>query len=46
MGGSKTKDTIENLAALCRECHMFAEEDPKFNKRVKKLHKLYINYDV
>ena len=22
MGGSKTKDTIENLMALCRQCHM------------------------
>lgn len=21
MGGSKTKDFIENLQALCRECH-------------------------
>ena len=21
MGGSKTKDVIENLMALCRECH-------------------------
>jgi 5-methylcytosine-specific restriction endonuclease McrA len=45
MGGSKTKDTIENLAALCRECHIFAEDDPKFNKRIKHLHKLYINFE-
>ena len=22
MGGSKTKDTIENLMAVCRECHI------------------------
>lgn len=22
IGGSKTKDTIENLMALCRECHL------------------------
>ncbi len=22
MGGSKTKDTIENLQALCRPCHI------------------------
>lgn len=22
MGGSKTADTIENLMALCRECHV------------------------
>jgi len=26
MGGSKTKDTIENLIALCRNCHNQAHE--------------------
>lgn len=25
MGGSKTKDVIENLIALCRSCHEMAE---------------------
>jgi len=25
MGGSKTKDYIENLIGLCRDCHDFAE---------------------
>tara|TARA_R100000900_G_C3262391_1_gene149833 strand:+ start:292 stop:549 length:258 start_codon:yes stop_codon:yes gene_type:complete len=38
MGGSKTKDYIENLAALCRECHISAETEPKFNEKVKQVH--------
>jgi len=25
MGGSKTKDYIENLVAMCRECHLAFE---------------------
>ena len=35
MGGSKHKDFIENLAALCRQCHNKAESDKNFNKLVK-----------
>ena len=35
MGGSKCKDYIENLSALCRPCHEKAEHDPKFSAQVK-----------
>ena len=42
MGGSKTKDVIENLAALCRECHMYAESDKEFNNKVKYVHSLIL----
>ena len=28
MGGSKTKDYIENLVGLCRQCHLGKEGDP------------------
>tara|TARA_R100000152_G_C6772265_1_gene199077 strand:+ start:1310 stop:1657 length:348 start_codon:yes stop_codon:yes gene_type:complete len=38
MGGSKTKDYIENLAGLCRDCHMKAESDPMFNMFVRIKH--------
>jgi len=38
MGGSKTKDFIENLAALCRLCHEKAESSKEFNELVKQKH--------
>jgi len=38
LGGSKEKDFIENLVALCRNCHNQAEKSKKFNKQVKKKH--------
>tara|TARA_R100000657_G_C4681874_1_gene131240 strand:- start:818 stop:1141 length:324 start_codon:yes stop_codon:yes gene_type:complete len=39
MGGSLTKDYIENLVGLCRYCHMQAENDNIFNMfcRIKHL---------
>ena len=47
MGGSKTKDYIENLVGLCRDCHNNAENDTSFNMfcRIKHLenvcHQIY-----
>jgi|TARA_R100000084_G_scaffold55942_1_gene23576 5-methylcytosine-specific restriction endonuclease McrA len=38
MGGSNSKDFIENLAALCRLCHDKAESNKKFNQQVKQKH--------
>ena len=38
MGGSKTKDFIQNLAALCRQCHDKAESSKEFNEIVKQKH--------
>lgn len=35
MGGSKKKDFIENLIALCRSCHIKAEIDKEFNLKCK-----------
>ena len=39
MGGSKSKDYIENLMGLCRDCHNKAESDSSFNMfcRIKHL---------
>jgi len=36
MGGSKRKDFIENLIALCRGCHIKAEMYKEFNLKCKK----------
>ena len=38
MGGSKTKDYIENLVGLCRQCHLKAEKSKEFNVKVKNIH--------
>lgn len=38
MGGSKNKDYIENLVALCRKCHDDCHNDKELNKRVLILH--------
>lgn len=42
MGGSKSKDTIENLMGLCRECHNMAENNIKFNESLKIKHLKFI----
>jgi len=39
IGGSKNKDFIENLIALCRRCHIKAETDKVFNNQLKELNK-------
>ncbi len=39
MGGSKKKDYIENLVALCYEDHEKAEHDKKFNAEVSVVHR-------
>ena len=38
MGGSKNKDNIENLIALCRAHHLKAESNQMFNQSLKILH--------
>ena len=32
------KDNIENLIALCRDCHNAAHSNPKFNNKLKEIH--------
>jgi hypothetical protein len=47
MGGSKTKDYIENLVGLCRNHHDKAENDPLFNEEVRQMHlKMIRIYEV
>lgn len=38
MGGSKTKDYIENLIAVCRECHVKCHSSKAFNNLAKTIH--------
>lgn len=38
MGGSKKKDNIENLIAVCRKCHERCHSDEIFNSSAKNIH--------
>lgn len=38
MGGSKNKDYIENLIAVCRSCHNKCHDTKEFNSRAKQIH--------
>ena len=38
MGGSKTKDNIENLIAVCRECHNKCHASISFNEYARSIH--------
>lgn len=42
MGGSKEKDHIDNLMALCRECHVHYGDITEFKQHLKNTHALYI----
>jgi 5-methylcytosine-specific restriction endonuclease McrA len=39
MGGSKEKDTIENLQALCRYCHVKFGDKKHYKELLKEIHK-------
>jgi hypothetical protein len=38
MGGSKTKDYIENLIAVCRDDHNRCHDSKEFNETAKNIH--------
>lgn len=42
MGGSKTKDTIDNLMAVCRKCHIEYGDKKEHIDLLKGIHKLKI----
>lgn len=43
MGGSKTKDHIENLMAICREHHDEYGDKKQFKEYLQKIHDNYID---
>ena len=38
MGGSKEADTIENLQALCRQCHIKYGDKKQYKQMLKDIH--------
>lgn len=40
MGGSTSKDVIENLMALCRKCHIEYGDVPSVKEELKRIHNL------
>tara|TARA_B100000768_G_scaffold77834_1_gene74034 strand:- start:244 stop:522 length:279 start_codon:yes stop_codon:yes gene_type:complete len=42
MGGSKTKDYIENLQAVCRPCHIRYGDKTKYKEQLKEIHLNYM----
>ena len=42
MGGSKTKDYIENLQAVCRTCHIKYGDKTKHKEQLKEIHLNYM----
>ncbi len=40
MGGSKTKDTIDNLQALCRKCHVTFGDKKQWMEYLKDIHRI------
>lgn len=43
MGGSKTADTIENLMALCRECHVEFGDKKHYKELLVATHAMRMN---
>jgi len=43
MGGSKSADTIENLMALCRQCHVVMGDTKTHMEYLKSKHKEKLN---
>jgi 5-methylcytosine-specific restriction endonuclease McrA len=42
MGGSKEKDSIENLMALCRQCHIFFGDKEQYLQFLQDKHNAII----
>jgi 5-methylcytosine-specific restriction endonuclease McrA len=46
MGGSKIADTIENLMALCRNCHVAYGDIKEWKERLKATHNHHLSKRV
>lgn len=38
MGGTKKEEKIEDLIAVCRECHNKCHDHPEFNEKAREIH--------
>ena len=45
MGGSKTKDTLDNLIGLCRECHLSAHKNELSKEYLRNIHNQNLKLD-
>jgi len=43
MGGTNTKDTLDNLMALCRKCHVDLGDIDQYKDYLKSIHQLQIS---
>ena len=43
MGGSKTKDYIENIMAMCRECHVKFGDKKQYKQYLTDIHNQKLN---
>lgn len=42
MGGSKSADKIENLMAVCRQCHIEFGDKKQYKEELKQIHNEYL----
>ena len=46
MGGTKKADTIDNLMALCRECHSNFGDKKQYKEYLKNIHQHYLKCNI
>lgn len=46
MGGSKLKDTIENLMGLCRKCHEKYGDKKQYLELLKRIHNEFLTLNI
>ena len=46
MGGSKEKDNIENLMAVCRECHVEFGDKKQYTEWLREIHLRKLNQTI
>lgn len=44
MGGGEGKDTIQNLMAVCRKCHIDYGDKKQYTDRLKETHLKFMDY--
>lgn len=45
MGGAEDKDTIENLMALCRKCHILKGDKKEYMNELKNIHNSILSHN-